>query len=188
MGRIGSIQGIKLHSDVFKKISKILSETKSVVLDSVRKNNVVYSTVLPVVTKILDEERNFGDLKVEVQETVFGESETPCPSKKGEILSMKLFYSHLQSAVEMERNLYISSTPSSSSSPICTASPPQHSSPLLLDVTDKCGDHYGSGVLPCNTDSSYIQNISELKFEDSYKSEIVAVYNAFLNIIAECLS
>ena len=177
MGRIGSIQGIKLHSDVFKKISKILSEMKSVVLDSVRKNNVVHSTVLPVVTKILDEERNFGDLKVEVQETVFGESE------KGEILSMKLFYSHLQSAVEMERNLYISSTPSSSSSPICTAS-----SPLLLDVTDKCGDHYGSGVLPCNTDSSYIQNISELKFEDSYKSEIVAIYNAFLNIIAECLS
>ena len=182
MGRIGSIQGIKLHSDVFKKISKILSETKSVVLDSVRKNNVVYSTVLPVVTKILDEERNFGDLKVEVQETVFGESE------KGEILSMKLFYSHLQSAVEMERNLYISSTPSSSSSPICTASSPRHSSPLLLDVTDKCGDHYGSGILPCNTDSSYIQNISELKFEDSYKSEIVAIYNAFLNIIAECLS
>ena len=182
MGRIGSIQGIKLHSDVFKKISKILSEMKSVVLDSVRKNNVVYSTVLPVVTKILDEERNFGDLKVEVQETVFGESE------KGEILSMKLFYSHLQSAVEMERNLYISSTPSSSSSPICTASSPRHSSPLLLDVTDKCGDHYGSGILPCNTDSSYIQNISELKFEDSYKSEIVAIYNAFLNIIAECLS
>lgn len=182
MGRIGSIQGIKLHSDVFKKISKILSETKSVVLDSVRKNNVVYSTVLPVVTKILDDERNFGDLKVEVQETVFGESE------KGEILSMKLFYSHLQSAVERERNLYISSTPSSSSSPICTASSPRHSSPLLLDVTDKCGDHYGSGILPCNTDSSYIQNISELKFEDSYKSEIVAIYNAFLNIIAECLS
>ena len=182
MGRIGSIQGIKLHSDVFKKISKILSETKSVVLDSVRKNNVVYSTVLPVVTKILDEERNFGDLKVEVQETVFGESE------KGEILSMKLFYSHLQSAVEMERNLYISSTPSSSSSPICTASSSRLSSPLLLDVTDKCGDHYGSGVLPCNTDSSHIQNISELKFEDSYKSEIVAIYNAFLNIIAECLS
>ena len=182
MGRIGSIQGIKLHSDVFKKISKILSETKSVVLDSVRKNNVVYSTVLPVVTKILDEERNSGDLVSEVQETVFGESE------KGEILSMKLYYSHLQSAVKMERNLYISSTPSSSSSPICTASSTRHSSPLLLDVTDKCGDHYGSRILSCNTDSSYIQNISELMFEDSYKSEIVAIYNAFLNIIAECLS
>ena len=188
MSRIGFIEGIKFHSGIFKRISKLLSEMKSVVLDSARKNNGVYSTVLPGYPKISEENSNRRGDKFEEQESMFGEiGEKSFPLTKGEILSVKLFYSHLQSAVEMERNLYISSTPSSSSSSICTASSPRSSIALLSDVTDKYEDPCGSRILPCSTDS-HIKNISDLKFEDTSKSEIVAIYDSFLELIAECLS
>ena len=154
MGLLGGIKNIKNHSELVKKISKIISEMKCNALDAARK----YDSSLSIdetrsfgITSTEEEKENGGGkLHIEVEDTPVtfrdkkyreildssNSSKSLSSYMKKDKIFLVLFYSRLQSAIEKERDLYkirhsssSSFTTSSSSSFTISSSSSSSSSP-----------------------------------------------------------
>ena len=147
MGLLGGIKNIKNHSELVKKISKIISEMKCNALDAARK----YDSSLSIdetrsfgITSTEEEKENGGgklhieveDIPVTFRDKKFKEildssnsSKSSSSYVKKDKIFVVLFYSSLQSAIEKERDLYKSRHSSSSSFTTSSSSFSSSSSP-----------------------------------------------------------